>query len=56
MKPNILFIVIDSLRADRIFGRQKIANSPNIDYLIKKGVLDIEARLLFACYNFNKII
>ena len=25
-------------------------------YLIKKGVLDIEARLLFACYNFNKII
>ena len=38
MKPNILFIVIDSLRADRIFGRQKIANSPNIDYLIKKGV------------------
>ena len=25
-------------------------------YLIKKGVLDIEARLLFSCYNFNKII
>ena len=25
-------------------------------HLIKKGVLDIEARLLFACYNFNKII
>ena len=25
-------------------------------YLIKKGVLDIEARLLFACYNLNKII
>ena len=24
--------------------------------LIKKGVLDIEARLCFACYNFEKII
>ena len=24
--------------------------------LIKKGVLDIEARLCFACYNFDKII
>jgi oxidase EvaA len=24
--------------------------------LIKKGVLDIEARLCFACHNFNKII
>ena len=24
--------------------------------LIKTGVLDIEARLCFACHNFNKII
>ena len=38
MKPNILFIVIDSLRADRIFGKQKTASSPFIDSLIKKGV------------------
>ena len=38
MKPNILLIVIDSLRADRIFGKQKMANSPTIDSLIKKGV------------------
>ena len=38
MKPNILFIVIDSLRADRIFGKQKTADSPLIDSLIKKGV------------------
>lgn len=38
MKPNILLIVIDSLRADRIFGKQKTASSPNIDSLIKKGV------------------
>ena len=38
MKPNILLIVIDSLRADRIFGKQKTASSPFIDSLIKKGV------------------
>jgi oxidase EvaA len=25
-------------------------------YLIDKGLLDIEARLLFSCYNFDKII
>lgn len=37
MKPNILFIVIDSLRADRIFGEQKTASSPTIDSLIKRG-------------------
>ena len=38
MKPNILLIVIDSLRTDRIIGKQKTASSPNIDSLIKKGV------------------
>ena len=38
LKPNILFVVIDSLRADRIFGKEKKANTPNIDSLIKKGV------------------
>jgi len=38
LKPNILLIVIDSLRADRIIGKQKTASSPNIDSLIKKGV------------------
>ena len=32
-----------------------ISQNQMID-LIKKGVLDIEARLCFACYNFNKII
>lgn len=37
MKPNILFIVVDSLRADKIFGKGKKANTPNIDSLIKKG-------------------
>ena len=38
MKPNILLIVIDSLRPDRILGKQKTAKSPVIDSLIKKGV------------------
>ena len=37
MKPNILFLVIDSLRADRIHGEKKVSGTPNIDYLIKKG-------------------
>lgn len=38
MKPNILFIVIDSLRSDRCYGNKKTANTPNIDFLIEKGV------------------
>lgn len=33
-----MLIVLDSLRADRVFGKQKTANSPTIDSLIKKGV------------------
>jgi len=37
LKPNILFLVLDSLRADRIFGIPKTAKTPNIDTLIKKG-------------------
>ena len=37
MKPNILFIIIDSLRADKVFGNQKMTSIPNIDSLIEKG-------------------
>ncbi|MBT3408858.1 sulfatase-like hydrolase/transferase, partial [Candidatus Woesearchaeota archaeon] len=37
MKPNILFLLIDSLRADRVFGKEKNQNTPNIDALIEKG-------------------
>lgn len=36
--PNILFIVIDSLRADRILGDGRSTKTPTIDKLIKKGV------------------
>ena len=38
MKPNILFIVIDSLRADYCYGEKKTSITPNIDFLINKGV------------------
>ena len=46
MKPNILFIVIDSLRADKIFGKQKTSVTPNIDNLIKKSATFSNA---FSC-------
>ena len=36
-------------------GYKWISQNQMID-LIKQGSLDIEARLCFACYNFNKII
>ena len=35
MKPNIIFITIDSLRFDGIFGSSE---TPNIDKLISNGV------------------
>lgn len=38
-KPNILFLVIDSLRADKIFGKKKTSITPNIDKIVKNGVL-----------------
>lgn len=38
MKPNILFFVIDSLRADRVYGQKKVSQIPNIESLIKNGV------------------
>jgi arylsulfatase A-like enzyme len=37
LKPNILFLLIDSLRSDRVYGKEKNQNTPNIDALIKKG-------------------
>ena len=43
MKTNVLFIIIDSLRADKFYGKQKSSNTPNIDKLIKKGTYFTEA-------------
>ncbi len=37
-KPNILFITIDSLRSDSIFGSNKSAITPTIDKLISDGI------------------
>ena len=37
MKPNIIFIVIDSLRADKCHGEKKTSVTPNIDSLIENG-------------------
>lgn len=38
MKPNIFFLVIDALRADRCFGNSSTAKTPNIDNLIKNSL------------------
>ena len=43
MKPNILFLVIDSLRADKCYGHEKTSITPNIDSLIDNGVYFTQA-------------
>jgi len=37
MKPNIIFLTIDSLRSDKIFGKNKSSSTPNINKLISNG-------------------
>ena len=37
-KPNILLIIIDSLRSDKMYGTKKSPYTPNFDSLINKGV------------------
>ena len=37
MKPNLLFLVIDSLRQDKCIGQQKSSVTPNLDKFIKNG-------------------
>lgn len=37
MYPNILFLLVDSFRADKCFGQYKTASTPNIDKLIANG-------------------
>ena len=39
MKPNILYIVVDSLRADKVFGTYKTSITTNIDKLIEKSII-----------------
>ena len=38
LKPNILFIVVDSLRSDKCIDSTKTSITPNIDFLTKNGV------------------
>ena len=38
MNPNILFIVVDSLRADKFYGDQKTSVTPNIDNWMKDTI------------------
>ena len=37
MNPNIVFLLIDSFRADKFFGANSTSKKPNIDHLIKNG-------------------
>ena len=37
MKPNIIFLTIDSLRSDKILDKNKSSITPNIDKLISSG-------------------
>ena len=43
MKPNVLFIVIDSLRSDKCFNENKTSVTPYIDSLIKNGAYFTQA-------------
>jgi len=38
MKHNIVFLTIDSLRSDKIFGKNKSSLTPHIDKLISRGI------------------
>jgi len=43
MKPNIFSLLIDSLRADKFYGKEKTSYTPNLDSLIKEGVYFTQA-------------
>ena len=38
MQPNILFLVVDSFRADRFYGKEKSSFTPTLDKLRDNGV------------------
>jgi len=43
MPPNVLFILVDSCRADKIIGKNKSSISPNLDKLIDNGAYFLQA-------------
>ena len=38
MKDNIIFLLMDSFRADKCYGKSKTSKTPNLDSLIKNSV------------------
>jgi len=38
MRPNIIFFLIDGLRADQVHGNNRTCKTPNLDSLIQKGM------------------
>jgi len=38
MRPNIIFFLIDGLRAEQFYGNNRTCKTPNIDQLIRKGM------------------
>jgi len=43
IKPNVLFLLIDSFRADKCYGTKKTSITPNLDSLIEKGTYFTQA-------------
>jgi len=43
MKPNILFFLLDSVRADKFHSDNKTSVTPNLDALVKKGAYFTQA-------------
>jgi len=37
LKPNILFLLVDSLRQDKCYGKNKTSITPNLDFIINQG-------------------
>lgn len=37
-RPNVLMIVVDCLRSDRVFGDKRTCRTPNIDKLVSRGL------------------
>ena len=38
MHPNIIFFLIDGLRADQVYGNNRTGKTPNFDSLIQNGM------------------
>jgi len=43
IKPNVLFLLVDSFRADKCYGKEKTSVTPNLDSLIEKGAYFTQA-------------